>query len=343
MHINPATKRPRPHSSHRISTTQNKASKSSNSSSSSSSTSTIKAKRTSCSELARENKYKDSVCIMCSDTVKTRRHHHFSSTSVKRMLFSQHQTTYMCPMCQTPEPTSFPPTETRRIVLCDSSLYGVWSKPTRSNIVHFDIDSIVGGKVQDLTTALIKNYLHMPNRVEIIVVAGINNIGAGDTAEQVARYMAVMKQIVRDHSTKWRHETPSYVSFCTVVLAPKYCSLQLPPNPGRPEVALWVPPPNFRNRYPEIKKLNEMIIAMNKEGGRDLKMVRMDHHGTKRLSSGAFQHKFDNVAGAAPIWREEDIFKKLHFTMDYRLKIVNYLSNCFRGNSGEPAQPAAHD
>ena len=102
MHINPATKRPRPHSSHRISTTQNKANKSSNSSSSSSSTSTIKAKRTSCSELARENKYKDSVCIMCSDTVKTRRHHHFSSTSVKRMLFSQHQTTYMCPMCQTP-------------------------------------------------------------------------------------------------------------------------------------------------------------------------------------------------------------------------------------------------
>ena len=72
-------------------------------------------------------------------------------------------------------------------------------------------------------------------------------------------------------------------------------------------------------------------------------MVRMDYHGTKRLSSGAFQHKFDNVAGAAPIWREEDIFKKLHFTMDYRLKIVDYLSNCFRGNSGEPAQPAAHD
>ena len=37
---------------------------------------------------------------------------------------------------------------------------------------HFDIDSIVGGRVRDMTRALIKNYLHLPNRYEIVVVAG---------------------------------------------------------------------------------------------------------------------------------------------------------------------------
>ena len=42
--------------------------------------------------------------------------------------------------------------------------------------VHFDIDSIVGGRVKDMTRALKMNYLHLHNRLEIILVVGINNI-----------------------------------------------------------------------------------------------------------------------------------------------------------------------
>ena len=108
---------------------------------------------------------------------------------------------YMCPVCKSLEPCLIPPSETRRIVLADSTI--------PKNTLHFEIDCIVGGRVQDLTTALIKNYLHMPNRVEIIVVGGINNIGAGDSAEQISRFMDVMKQVVQEHSTKWRHDPPS--------------------------------------------------------------------------------------------------------------------------------------
>ena len=298
------------------------------------------ANQRSAAEVSRERQYRDSVCSMCSDTVKTRRHHHFSSTSIRRMARNQPRgqaMNYMCPVCKTLEPCSIPPTETRRIVLADSCLYGVWNQPTPDNTIHFDIDCIVGGKVQDLTTALLKNYLHMPNRVEIIVVAGINNIGAGDSAEQISRYMDVMKQVVEEHSKKWKHDPPSYVSFCTVLLAPKFCSLHIPANPERPEVAMWVPPPNFINRYSEVKKLNDIIIQKNKEGGRDLKLVRLDYHGVKRFPSGMVQHRFDNVAGTAPMWREQEVFRKLHFTMEYKMKILGFITKCFRGNSSDPA------
>ena len=48
------------------------------------------------------------------------------------------------------------------------------------DIEHFEMDSIVGGTVKDMMTALVKNYLDLPNRVEIIVIAGINNIAAGN-------------------------------------------------------------------------------------------------------------------------------------------------------------------
>ena len=304
------------------------------------------ASQRSAAEVSRERQYRDSVCTMCSDTVKTRRHHHFSSTSIRRMAKEQ-GVNYMCPVCKALEPCLIPPNGTRRIILADSSLYGVWNQPNPANSIHCDFDCIVGGRVQDFTTALIKNYLHMPNRIEIIVVAGINNIGAGDSAEQISRYMDVMKKVVQDHSSKWKHVPASYVSFCTVVLAPKYCSLHIPLNPERSEVAMWVPPPNFQNKYSEVKKLNDIIIQKNQEGDRSLMLVRLDYHGVKRFPSGTVQHRFDNVAGSVPVWREQEVFQKLHLTMDYKIKILGFIFKCFRGNSSDQAaasvDSAGHD
>ena len=82
-----------------------------------------------------------------------------------------------------------------------------------------------------MTTALRKNYLHMPNRLEILVIAGINNIGAGEKADNILGEMEELKQVVKEHSTKWNHSPPSYAAFCTVILAPKYCTLYVPPSP----------------------------------------------------------------------------------------------------------------
>ena len=202
----------------------------------------------------RENRYGDKICEMCSDTGRTVRHHHFSSTAIRRMAMTGKKIgqTFMCPVCKTPEPVTSPATETRKVVLADSSLYGVWDKMSPSSM-HFEIDSIVGGRVRDMTRALKKNYLHLPNRHEVIVVAGINNIGAGEKAEQVMEEMLALKKVLKEHSEKWRHTPPSFAVFCTVVYAPKFCSLSLPPPPTDPEVAEWVPHPSFSNKFSEIK------------------------------------------------------------------------------------------
>ena len=39
--------------------------------------------------------------------------------------------------------------------------------------------------MRDMTRALVKNFLHMPNRLEIIVVTGINKIGRGHSPDNV--------------------------------------------------------------------------------------------------------------------------------------------------------------
>ena len=299
----------------------------------------------------RENQYRDKVCTMCSDADNVRRHHHFSSTSVKRMFMNDvhnkdknyKDKSYMCPICHVMEPVKTLASQVRRIVLADSSLHGVWNHPMPKDSLHFDIDVIVGGRVKDMTRAFIKNYQHMPNKMEIVVVVGINNIGAGDPPDQIVRDMDELKQLVKEHSIKWKHSTPSYVVFCTVVYAPKFCSLKVPPSPPEPEIAEWVPPPSFRNRYSEIKQLNDLILEKLKEGGQNLATVRLDYQGVKRFPSGLLQHRFDNKPGAVPIWRESEVFKKLHFTMEHKLKIISYICRCFENNTRLQSQPAAHD
>ena len=213
----------------------------------------------------------------------------------------------MCPICKDLEPVVNPMRETKRVLLTSSTLYGVWDKTMPQNTIHFDMEAIVGGRVRDLKLALEKNYLYLPNRLEIIVIAGINNIGEGQQADQI---IAEMKEMVLEHSKKWMHDHPSYVSFCTLIIPPKFCSLNVPPpNPNDPWLAEWTPGPRFRNRYEEVRKVNEQVKEMNLKDG---------------LKPGATQ-----------IWRKKEVARKLHFTMEIKLKIISYVSNCFRGNARE--------
>ena len=294
-------------------------------------------------ELYREVPDGVAECAICSDEQEKRLHYHYSSNqSIKsRMLYEQRRCNWFCSICFSYEPVDFIRTQTRRVVLTDTSLYGVWRHelPRAKDLVHFDIESIVGGRIQDLTTALKKGYLtQFPARIEIIVLGGLENIGDGDTADQIIGFMDVMKKAVKDHSDRLGHNPPSYVSFCTLPIAPKYCSLYVPSGPSFEQQAAkeWIPPPTFVNRYEEVKKLNDMIIKKNKEDNRDLQNVRVDYMGVKRPSNGKgkYQHKWDNKVDAVPWWAEKEVFEKVHFTMYYKLKLVDKISKCFKENAG---------
>ena len=132
---------------------------------------------------------------------------------------------------------------------------------------------------------------------------------------------------------QWNHDPPSYVVFCTLLFAPKFCSLQLPATDSalvNPDIAEWFPSPSFRNRYLETRKLNDLIISKNMEGGQQLIPVRLDYLGIKR-------HKYDNRDGATAIWREKEVFRKLHLTVENKLKVIKNICSCFQGNSNNTA------
>ena len=58
-------------------------------------------------------------------------------------------------------------------------------------------------------------------------------MGTGEKAEEVIKEVEELKRVVRDHSLKWKHNPPSYAAVSTVLLAPKFCSLYVPPSEGK--------------------------------------------------------------------------------------------------------------
>ena len=48
--------------------------------------------------------------------------------------------------------------------------------------------------------------------------------------------------------------------------------------------------------------------------------------------SGTKQHKFNTTPGAVKIWRENLVFRKLHFTEKIKTKIVEYILLRFEDN-----------
>ena len=280
-------------------------------------------------EELREIKYQDKVCSYCSTFEREIRHHHFSTTKQKEFTLKWMKGDFMCPICNKLEEPLPPGAASSRVILSDSTLYGIWTHPDISkNAEHFDIECVVGGRVRDMTRIMEKYLLCNSFQLEIIVVAGINNVIEGQDSTAIIQEFLDMKKVIMEHNFKYRekYEKMSYVSICTLCLPPKLCSFNVPDGPS---LAEWKPGPTFVNKYPVIKQVNEAIKEMNMKDG--INFLNLHMQGIKMLKGGP-QHKYDTKTGSTRIWREREVFKKLHFTSENKQKLIRYLQNTFRSN-----------
>ena len=268
-----------------------------------------------------EHRHSDKLCRMCSDQGHQICHQHISSQAV-RELASKYQGGYrfQCIMCRIDESIVRP--NTRKIILTDSTLYNVWTYEDMKLLIHVDIESIVGGRVRNLTRALIMQFLRYPERLEIIVIAGLNNLGDGQPVPDILEELCELKQVVQAHSEVNNHMEPSVVSISTVLYAPKFCALDLPKN--SPE---WVPPPGFINRRHDVECLNAAIAALNKSDqvnylNLHFEGIRIDKVGGKKM------HRHNPVQ---PIWREREVRRKLHLTPRYKVRVMDKVAKLFAG------------
>ena len=266
-----------------------------------------------------ENVYGDRLCKLCSDTDHSVYHHHMSSQAI-RDFARKHQRGYLfgCLMCKQSESTVRP--STRKIILTSSTLYNVWNSDELQLPIHVEMEAIVGGRVRDMTRALIKLYFRYKERLEIILIAGLNNIGESQTAEEIIEELIELKDAVKAHSTVHGHVQPSVVSISTLMYAPKFCALDVPDS-----IADWKPPPNFNNKRQVVEATNAAIAAMNKAD--NVNYLNLHFEGIRKdRKTGKTMHRHHT---STPIWRETEVRKKLHLTTKFKVKIVQRAAKIF--------------
>ena len=267
-----------------------------------------------------ESVYQDRVCKWCSDSSHTERHHHVSSEAVREFAKQNNKYLFSCTMCRQMESVVRP--STRKLILTTSTLFNVWTQSSFKPDIHMEIEAVVGGRIRDLTRALMMLYLGRPERLELILIAGLNNIGDSQPVPDILDEICELKEAVQAHSIMHNHSPASIVSISTVLYAPKFCSLDVPN--GFPE---WLAPPGFNNRRRDIECLNAAIAALNKGAG--VNWLNLHYEGVRFDSkSGKKFHKHNPVK---PIWRETNIRRRLHLTPEYKVRVANMAAKLFKG------------
>ena len=90
---------------------------------------------------ARENRYKDSLCIICTGEGPNCVYHtHFSTSDLRTFaIVYAKKEQFMCPICKTLEPVRPDELASRRVVLTTSTLYGIWDQPKLPDNVEPDL------------------------------------------------------------------------------------------------------------------------------------------------------------------------------------------------------------
>ena len=166
-------------------------------------------------------------------------------------------------------------------------------------------------------------YLIYPERLEIILVAGLNNVGDCQSAKEIMDELTELRLTVKAHTEMHNHAQPSTLSISTIMYVPKFCSLDLPANCP----AEWIPPAGFNKRRALIEEVNEGIKNINLTAQVNYLKLHMEGIRIDKVSKKTL-HKHYPVK---PIWRETEVRRRLHLTPPYKAKVAEKAAKLFVG------------
>ena len=205
-------------------------------------------------------------CTICSfrqihpHPLKPVFHKHFSSRQLRIIMGVEHYGGfYRCISCSE---NRFPGRihkherhGRRRLVVSSSTLHNYYlSEHYEGDSVHIDYCTIPGAKIQDLYLAYREEYLRSENPLDVILVAGLNNLNKGEEENQVMERIREFAIMVTEESMNYHRYGRSSFSVATLPYAPKLAWLDGDgPCPY---------PPNH-NKCSTMKALNGRITLFN--------------------------------------------------------------------------------
>lgn len=180
-------------------------------------------------------------------------HQHFSARRLRIDQGAERRMgKYFCPTCRNGDSPGLRHeinrNERLKIVVSSSTLHGVHrSMNYKGDEIHVDYCTIPGATIKSLMDAWWVDYHRYTQAMDILLVAGLNNICKGDSDNEVMRQIKNFANTV-DHQSEIHHPT-NLSTFCVA-------SMIYPPK------LTWFPKNGTIPRYMKINKL-EMMLNLN--------------------------------------------------------------------------------
>ena len=264
-------------------------------------------------------------------------HKHFSSMFLRDCMgVNKSPSDYYCPSCKSTHSSA--QLTRRKVCLSDSMLHEFWAPKYSTTTIyegdkaHIDYITIPGGTVTDLINAWKIELFQETGPMDVLLIAGLNNLVRGYSPESILRQYDHLVQYVMYQAHKFHPEQHNTCTIGTLYYPPQLCWL---PSEGKP-------PPGFRNNLSAMQYLNHEIERLNYEsrlkspnftvfGLRGGGKYTMDVHGSwawKDLT----HYRFGD-------WREQERCNMLHLNDSTRMKMGRWVGKFFKMETGNFIQP----
>lgn len=253
-------------------------------------------------------------------------HQHFSSIWWRGLIgVEQSNERYQCPSCKSrhlpyPEPRT-------KIVISDSTLHNFFAPPGHTStqyegdIQHVDYVTVSGATLETLLHAFKLDYSSHTRPMDIVVVAGYNDLVRQHSREFIVSIFE--KFITFVHGKSVNPDTPNTIAIAPLMYPPQFAWF----DDDGPQ------PAGYTNRKEKLDWINGKIDRLNIANGTP-NVPGFHKYGTRRLTRkhtdlyGQVHHR-DILKHRWEHWRESDRKRMLHLTNDRRFKMGKALNEYF--------------
>ena len=216
--------------------------------------------------------------------------------------------------CKTCKKCHEPYAASEKINLCisDSTLHK-FHEPLSRNVTyegdatHCEYLTKPGAKVEELQRMFESNYAHEKRKIDVLLVAGLNNLIRSECGENLVEKYIHFKTAIKNQN---EHNT---CGIAPLLYAPQLCWY---PGNG--------PPPyyHFKNRLNEIQQVNSNIIKLNKTDGLEGIPIVQEFGLSVDNRTGQVKHLWEQ-------WREGQRARMLHLNDEHRTRLGRCVNRYF--------------
>ena len=279
------------------------------------------------------------LCRICSTIDRPVYHRHFSS-KFGRFLMGANKPetiTYNCPSCK----KMHKPNHQKRIklVLSTSTLH-MWFAPAgeeclyKGDSAHRDYLTIPGARIVHLHEAFLAEYGTVTIGMDIVMVAGLNDVARGYTRNNIMQCITDLRKAVSKQAEDYHPDVKNTFAVSALLYPPQLCWFE---DNGP------FPHPDYKNNLEKVDWLNNEIETDNKAAGIEF-APDLNTFGV-RTANRKIVDRFGNVTVKHTTthrwgeWREKERGNMLHLNDKRRVAmgkhVSNYFTNCTDNSSDD--------